>query len=100
MAVCYIWEGHPPEILRGLIRECLLRSMGFPGLPNLGYKQLSLLNSWNGNEPKPEYVDYLQKPFVLLERDQQFLELLYSSKIHAGMDYLTARKILEDKAQE
>lgn len=97
MAVCYIWEGHQPEILRGLIRECLLRSMGLPGLANRGFEQVSLLRDWNGTKLKPTYSDYLQKPFVLSEIDRKFLQLLYSPDIQAGMDYLTVRKLLEEK---
>ncbi len=97
MAVCYIWEGHQPEVLRGLIRECLLRSMGLPGLANRGSDQVSLLRDWNTIKLKPAYSGYLQKPFVLSEVDRGFLELLYSSEIQEGMDYLSLREILKKK---
>lgn len=99
MAVCYIWEGHKPEILRGLIRECLLRSMGFPGLTNRGFKEISLLGEWNqqnGNGPKPEYLEYFSQPFALTEKDRRFLELLYSESIQPGMDYIALYKTLEN----
>lgn len=100
MAVCYIWEGHQPDVLRGLIRECLLRSLGFPGVTNRHSEHGSLLKGWNGSTPWPEYVDYLQKPFALFDNDQSLLELLYSKEIQAGMDYLTLRNVLIKNAQQ
>ncbi|MCL4677703.1 MAG: hypothetical protein KJ017_03810 [Alphaproteobacteria bacterium] len=105
IAVCYIWEGHRPEVLRGLIRECLLRSMGFPdpAYPFSGILsgQLSMLRAWNGPAgPLPEFFEYLQKSFVMTEADRFFLTLLYSSKTQSGMDYMTARKIIDETHTE
>lgn len=100
MSVCYIWEGHKPEILRGLIRECLLRSLGFPDpaypLSGILSEELSMLGSWNGStDPLPKFSEYLHKPFSLTDADRFFLSLLYNPKIKAGMDYMTVRKLLE-----
>lgn len=105
MAVCYIWQGHKLEILRGLIRECLMRSMGFPDtaypLSGVLDKELSILGSWNGNTgPIPRYSDYLHQPFSLTDTDRFFLRLLYNQKIRAGMDYMTARKIIDEPHNE
>lgn len=105
MAVCYIWEGHTIEILRGLIRECLLRSLGFPDpaypLAGILSEELSMLGNWNGSTgPMPRFPDYLHKPLSLTDADRFFLSFLYSPKIQAGMDYMTVQKIIDETHNE
>lgn len=105
MAFCYIWEGHATKILRGLIRECLLRSLGFPDLayPFSGVmsEELSMLGSWNGSTgPVPRFAEYLNKPLFLTSADRFFLGLLYNPKIQAGMYYMAVRKNIDETPNE
>jgi len=96
LSLCFIWQGHPPEMLKALVRECLLRSMGLPdatALESNGY-----LDLWNDPQKYPrrqknpkidtisvgEYVI----PKQLSEYDRYFLSLLYNPVLNPGMSPL------------
>lgn len=60
MAFCFVPQNHPPDMLKSMIRECLVRSMGLPGYvaawPN------TLLGPWN--EPEKEIKNSRTIPFA------------------------------------
>jgi len=45
MTFCYVWDGHPKDVLQKFIRECLFRSLGMPGEVYLN--DASILSFWN-----------------------------------------------------
>ncbi|GJL49763.1 MAG: hypothetical protein NPIRA01_09900 [Nitrospirales bacterium] len=93
MAFCYIWSGHPVEMLDALMQECVLRSLGFPEATIT--TPYSLLGLWN--EPEhwlPADKPLLEIPSKLSEFDRYMLKILYSPELKPGMDYVEAQKVL------
>lgn len=102
MAICYIWVGHELEMIKSLINECILRSLGFPGFVYpAGMKDpvaLSYLGPWND----PDTLDVFDKstqgkiktPMGLSEFDKFMIQTLYRPEIKPGMDYIQVRNIL------
>lgn len=102
MAVCYIWVGHELEMMKSLINECILRSLGFPGFVYpAGMKDpvaLSYLGPWND----PDTLNVFDKstqgkiktPMGLSEFDKFMIQTLYRPEIKPGMDYIQVRNIL------
>lgn len=98
-AVCYIWIGHEPEMIKALVRECLIRSLGFPGVLRMGFAQrpvpASYLTLWNDPEKWSEsYRSQVKHPADVSEFDQYMIRTLYNPAIKPGMDYLEAQKIM------
>lgn len=102
MAVCYIWVGHELEMIKSLINECILRSLGFPGFVYpAGMKDpvaLSYLGPWNDLDALKVYNKSTQEkvktPTGLSEFDQFLIQTLYRPEIKPGMDYIQVRNIL------
>lgn len=105
MSICYIWQGHAPEMLRALVRECMLRSMGLPdatAAQSRGY-----LDLWNDpqdfprrfKEPAIETIklDEYEIPKGLSEYDRYFLGLLYNPAIKPGMSAIDVYHALTGK---
>jgi hypothetical protein len=49
MSFCFIWEGVSSPVMRALVRECLVRSLGLPNAPALG--PTMILGLWNQHVP-------------------------------------------------
>ena len=87
-AACAIHSGHEDMIMRALIRECIVRSLGFPNGQELTPN--STIGLWNDKDAW--FVRNLKKPFPLsapstvTQIDKYFLTLLYANEIQAGMD--------------
>ncbi|HEY0901686.1 MAG TPA: hypothetical protein VGD95_06135 [Micavibrio sp.] len=97
MAVCYIWNGHEPDMIKKLVHEYILRSLGLPGgIPIVtGSKPKSYLTYWNDSDVWGE--DESQKPPQpegISEFDQFMIKTLYNPALKPGMDYVEAQKIL------
>lgn len=89
-AVCYIREGHDSLLLRMLIRECLIRSMG---LPDSQYHfEDSLLSPWNDFVPVAGSGVDVDLP-TLSGVDQAILGMLYSANVRPSMTYRDIYKI-------
>ncbi|MCM2342981.1 MAG: hypothetical protein NDJ24_00300 [Alphaproteobacteria bacterium] len=98
-AVCYIWIGHEPEMIKALVRECLIRSLGLPGAMRMNFAQrpvpVSYLTLWNDPEKWSEsYRSQVKTPSELSEFDQYMIRTLYNPAIKPGMDYVAAQRIL------
>lgn len=89
MAVCYIWKGHSSEMIKGLIRECLLRSMGLPDAPR-GYK--GLLGLWNSQLRISKTTE--ANPPQMSPYEEFMLKLLYNPTLTAGMSTFDVYKSL------
>lgn len=76
LAVCYI---HNNSKIEQNIRECLLRSMGFPGVAEL--RQASYLSA--SYSVSSDQADNLSNAYS--ELDLFFLKTLYSSSVQVGM---------------
>ena len=93
MSFCFIWQGHPPEMLKALVRECMLRSMGLPDAAALESK--GYLDLWNDPQKYPHRQKHPQVemltvgeytiPKHLSEYDRYFLRLLYNPALKPGM---------------
>lgn len=73
-SVCYIRDDHDAVLLQKLVRECLVRSLGFPEFQNT--LKNSYLNAWNGRELPKEKLDALKNSITdVLGKDaaQEFL---------------------------
>ena len=117
---CFIFEGHEPSILKTLVQECLMRSLGLPGIAsdNSG----SLLGLWNNKyqaqyippfnpdtiypmdkpELSPEYKSQENKagnsvPTDFSNFDIFITKLLYSPAIQNGTSYDKINKFLSLK---
>lgn len=85
MTFCYIWEGHSEALMKALIQECMLRSLGLPG-ETPSKKSSGLLGYWNKGEKKgvaDEAQQDISVPITKLERD--VIRFLYSDKVKTGM---------------
>ncbi|HIF26486.1 MAG TPA: hypothetical protein EYG18_07185 [Micavibrio sp.] len=96
-AYCYIWEGHNDNMFVALVKECVLRSLGFPNPPS--YATNSFLSIWNSDLETHNSVNYSPAknkgiPQKLTEMDKILIRLLYSDFSERG-DYnrATFRKI-------
>lgn len=82
MAFCKIWIGHEPKLMGKLIRECLVRSLGLPGLTGTGYN--SLLGDWNNQESlkniNKKYIPDMDA-YELSDLDRLMISSLYDPKI-------------------
>ncbi|WP_323130966.1 hypothetical protein [Sinorhizobium medicae] len=91
-AVCYIRDDHDPTLLRLLIRECLVRSFGFSD-NHASWRLPSLLSFWNYTykDFKGRLRDHALQQVKSIDdipaRDREFIKLLYSEKLRAGMHY-------------
>lgn len=76
LSICYLWDGHEPQLLSALVSECLLRSLG---LPDASYRATnSMLNGWlqgKSNKPPAKISDY----------DKFIAKLLYDPRLKAGL---------------
>ncbi|HRI77813.1 MAG TPA: hypothetical protein PLX33_12600 [Alphaproteobacteria bacterium] len=102
LAFCFIWQGHPPEMLKALTRECLVRSMGLPdatALQSRGY-----LDLW-GDAPelprrsKEPIIDTVKVgetdvPTEMSDYDRLFLRLLYRPEVKPGMGAVEVYRVL------
>lgn len=94
MSFCFIWQGHPMDMVRSLIRECMARSMG--ATQNIkAYKYNSIMSYWNSwdirsasQQNKPD----LPKRFY--EIDAFLLGLLYDPVLKQGMSPVETAKVL------
>jgi len=75
-AFCFIYKDLPPALQDNLVRECLVRSLGLPGLQTT-FKD-ALTSAWNA-EGKAE------SPIEISDFDILALKTLYSGVIKPGM---------------
>lgn len=80
-AYCYIWDGHKEELFTALVKECVLRSLGFPNPPSNAKN--SFLSIWNSNDENYKSVVYEPAqnkniPTELTDMDKILIRLLYS----------------------
>lgn len=95
MAFCYIWPGHEEKVLRGLVNECVLRSLGLTN--TIGERDFSFLSLW-GEETERNRANrqaLLSSTSELPPLDEKNLRILYSDKIHAGDDYIQVNDALK-----
>lgn len=99
MSICYIWDGHPQDLIKALIYECVIRSMGFTGpVYPMSPVPVTALSLWNDNEEWPEkYRAEIKQPTELSEFDKFMIQTLYKPEIKPGMDYIQVRNILRDQ---
>jgi len=76
-SVCEIWPEHRPAVLRSLITECLLRSMGIPEMVSEGSP--IALGHWNKKEGTSAF------PIKISDYDKMMLRLLYCQEIDQSM---------------
>lgn len=60
MSFCFIYYKHEEEMMRGLIRECLIRSLGFAA--DTGWRQ-TISGGWNKTEADEKVPDYLSSSY-------------------------------------
>jgi hypothetical protein len=65
------------------VRECLLRSLGLPGL--LESKQSTHLNIWNKVDSKTGQIKQFNPPEAFTDLDMRMLETLYKANLKPGM---------------
>lgn len=75
MAVCKVNMGLPKQRIKSLIKECLTRSLGFPGKLQ---KKHSILGAWRMLEDTGSVS--------VTQYDERILSLLYCPEIKSGMD--------------
>lgn len=102
LSLCFIWQGHRPEMLKALVRECLLRSMGLPDATAIEPK--GYLDLWNDPQKYPRWQkdsrgdtitvgdDAIPKQFS--EHDRYFLRLLYNPALKPGMSAVDVHRAL------
>ncbi|MDI1226171.1 MAG: hypothetical protein PSY14_00605 [bacterium] len=93
-AFCFIAYNHPKLILEGLVRECIVRSLGLPGAVKNSPK--FLLSKWND---KQSWNNYYQKQMTAApppfgELDRLLVKTLYSPEIKTGSSPQTIVKTL------
>lgn len=79
-AVCKIMEDHPKEIIQKLVRECLIRSLGFPSVT---IATPSILSNWNNPIWKKKDVSS-NADGSISDVDMYFIKSLYGQSISAG----------------
>ena len=95
-AVCHIWKGHPVPIIKGLVRECVIRALGVPDYfstnasERLSFK--SFLTAWNHEKVLSTFSEFFDAPFVISELDGLVLSVLYNKELHVGMTYTEFNK--------
>lgn len=104
-AVCHIWEGHEPKIIKGLVRECIIRSLGFMDPINLKRvlktvpeNHRSLLFLWgrkDGHDYLDSYSEYFESDFYLTDMDRILIKTLYRPELKAGTSYLALRQLFK-----
>lgn len=86
MSFCFITIDHAPETLKGLTRECLLRSLGLTGA--LWENATALLGHWNDPEQLLTLRERKRIPSVppqVTEMDRFLVETLYRPEVVPGM---------------
>jgi hypothetical protein len=100
-AFCFISHQTPEDLKKGLIRECLLRSLG---LPDAVYQPASMLSSlWREperavalNEYRPARKVSFEQGAYVTEFDLYLLKILYRPEIKTGMSPYEAYRRLMD----
>lgn len=97
-SVCYIMSANDATTIKRLLRECLIRSLGLPGI--IGTRYNSFLSPWNdarleGSESRKKIDKVLDaETSNLSEPDRFFLRTLYLPAIKPGMDFIDIYKVL------
>lgn len=91
---CFIGYHQPAEMIEGLVRECIVRSLGFPGAAR--QSPTLLLSKWNDKE---SWNNYYQKrmptaPPQFGELESTLIKALYSSEMLPGLSAQAAAEIL------
>lgn len=106
MAVCYLSKEHSPEMLKNLLSECIIRSLGFPSGfswaiardTNLPKSYIGFWNDqqkWSGEKSMlRNVIEELEPLPTLSEFDMYLIQTLYNPKIKPGMDYIQVQEIL------
>lgn len=81
---CFLSDRHEQSLLRALVKECVLRSMGLP--ENTSRQKKALLSAWTSvGKPYPSFTDF----------DRYMLWILYNPRLKPGMSRIEAtRKLL------
>lgn len=86
MSFCFITIDHSPEMIKGLVRECLVRSLGLTQAP---YDNgTALLGYWNNPDQlitKRARNNIPKEPPEITEMDRFLIKTLYNPQINPGM---------------
>jgi len=97
MSFCFIWQGHALDMIRSLIRECMVRSMGLT--QNIkGTPVNSILSYWNN----PQLFGLKKGPDLprpLDEVDSFLLGMLYDPALKPGMTPLETFNLLRPQEE-
>lgn len=93
-SACYISDSHDPDLLKKLVRECLVRSLGLPNIQTVF--QDSVLQAWNDPlfDRQNKRRNILTGTAELNSADKYLLKILYSTDIKPGMTIFEAAKNL------
>ncbi|MES9822813.1 MAG: hypothetical protein ABW127_00110 [Candidatus Thiodiazotropha endolucinida] len=100
-AVCYLMEGHEENMVRAMVRECVVRALGLPDATTIDRLPNNILSSWNdqtqwsrgsGTPQLPE------EPPSLTEADKLMLHMLYLPKIRPGMSPIETQRAFLDRS--
>lgn len=83
MAVCKIYPGYPEGVVKAMISECLMRSLGLPGVSGMK-ETTSVLTDWNANFRQNLDPD-LSAYHKYLKYDRLLMKLLYCPALKSGM---------------
>ena len=86
-AYCFIWQEHGAEVIRSLVRECLVRSLGFPGASSRLKEVNDSLSLWNEGGPDAQSS--------ISELDKYLINLLYDPQLKAGMSDLDLMHLVQ-----
>jgi len=93
MSFCFVNAKTQPDLMKALVRECLLRSMGLPqAAPTI--KPDSVLTLWhdiNGFMPENRQQDVLPE---ITELDRYLLAMLYNDDIKPGLSPNEVGKVI------
>ena len=85
---CYLYVGHPENIKRQLVTECLIRALGLPGLSVSSSG--SVLAAWADTGQFSALTDY----------DLMMIRVLYDDRIEPGMNAEQAHRAARQIHQE
>ncbi len=87
MSFCFIGNKSDPDILRTLVRECLVRSLGLPGAPRIAPSMI--LGLWNERTSNlAQWQRWVPETPEITEFDRFMIGLLYNPAIKPGMSIL------------
>jgi len=99
LSICYIWHGHEEDLLRALVRECVVRSLGLSG----GAYNIknSLVGYWNDATKAYGLNKYKipEAPPGITQLDKFLIRMLYSPELKAGLSHQKMQEIFAENFQ-